>query len=147
MKDRFVRFAAAVMTVFFVSAVPVDTAAADLRVTITGVRSDGGTVRMNLYDHSDAFPKSKTAVMGGKAPAKKGTVEIRFTGLKPGRYAAALYHDENDNGKFDQGIFGIPLEGYAFSNNAKAFLSAPSFEDAAFDLPAADGAIEIRMGY
>lgn len=135
------------MTAFFVSAVPADTAAADLRVTITGVRSDGGTVRMNLYDTPGAFPKSGTAVMGGKAPAKKGAVEIRFTGLEPGRYAAALYHDENGNDKFDQGIFGIPLEGYAFSNNAKVFLMAPSFEDAAFDLPAAGGAIEIRMDY
>ncbi|MEQ8195713.1 MAG: DUF2141 domain-containing protein [Rhodospirillales bacterium] len=123
--------------------------AADLKVTITDVRSDGGTIRINLYDNAGAFPKSGAAVAGGKAKvkARKGGVEIVFKDLKPGRYAAALYHDENGNGKFDQGILGIPLEGYAFSNNATVFLSAPPFERAAFDLPAQGGAIEIRMDY
>ena len=54
--------------------------------------------------------------------------------LKKKSYAIAVYHDENDNDSFDQGFLGIPLEDYAFSNNAAVFLGPPSFDDAAFIL-------------
>jgi len=52
-----------------------------------------------------------------------------------GEYAIALYHDENNNGKCDRNFFGIPKEGFAFSNNVKPFLSAPSFKSCKFSVP------------
>ena len=36
------------------------------------------------------------------------------------------------NGKLDTNWLGIPKEGYGFSNDAKALLSAPSFSAASF---------------
>ena len=70
-----------------------------------------------------------------------------FEDLAPGTYAVAVYHDENGNGEFDQGLFGIPLEGYAFSMGARAFFGPPSFERAAFAVAAAGTTVTIAMTY
>jgi uncharacterized protein (DUF2141 family) len=54
----------------------------------------------------------------------------------PGSYAVALYHDANDDGRMDRGVFGVPTEGYGFSRNVGGGLSAPSFRDAALQVGA-----------
>jgi uncharacterized protein (DUF2141 family) len=42
-----------------------------------------------------------------------------------GEYAIKVYHDQNDNGQLDKGIFGQPVEGWGVSNDARGFMSAP----------------------
>ena len=49
-----------------------------------------------------------------------------------------------ENHDFDQGIFGIPLEDYGFSNDARVFFGPPSFDDAAFELLEPKTKITIR---
>ena len=44
----------------------------------------------------------------------------------------SLFHDTNGNKKLDQGEYGIPLEKYGFSNNARGQMGLPAFKDAAF---------------
>jgi uncharacterized protein (DUF2141 family) len=39
---------------------------------------------------------------------------FEFSDIKPGKYAIAVIHDENCNGKLDTNMFGIPKEGYGF---------------------------------
>ena len=70
------------------------------------------------------------------SPIVAGIARYDFLALKKKSYAIAVYHDENENDSFDQGFLGIPLEDYAFSNNAKVFLGPPIFDDAAFILNA-----------
>ena len=55
-----------------------------------------------------------------------------FVGIPPGTYAIIVIHDENRNGKLDTNWLGVPKEDYGFSNDAEAFLSAPSFSAATF---------------
>ena len=105
--------------------------AAELRVRVTELRIDDGGVHFALYATPESFPKKEDRHAGAEVKAKDGGAIWVFRGLAPGRYAVAVYHDENGNGEFDQGFFGIPLEGYAFSNGATAFFSAPGFDDAA----------------
>jgi uncharacterized protein (DUF2141 family) len=57
---------------------------------------------------------------------------FEFSDILPGKYAIAVIHDENYNGKLDSNMFGIPKEGYGFSSGAEVTLSAPSFSDAVF---------------
>ncbi len=99
----------------------------------------------------DAGGRMDCAVWGGvlnaSAEAKDGGAIWVFRGLAPGRYAVAVYHDENGNGEFDQGFFGIPLEGYAFSNGATAFFSAPGFDEAAVTVGEGVTEITIEMTY
>ncbi|MDR1437149.1 MAG: DUF2141 domain-containing protein, partial [Candidatus Symbiothrix sp.] len=47
-------------------------------------------------------------------------------------YAVSIFHDENDNGKLDTGVFGIPKERTGNSNNARGSYGPPKFDDCKF---------------
>ena len=119
--------------------------AATLEVEILGAASDDGDVHVALYNDPDGFPKSKGMLIETEVPIENQQAIAVFKGLDPGRYAIAIYHDENSSNKFDQGLFGIPLEDFGFSNDATVFLSPPSFEDAAFDVPETGVMIRIHL--
>lgn len=74
-------------------------------------------------------------------------VTFSFKGVKPGRYAIALLHDENDNGKADRALMMMPTEGFGFSRDAKVSMGPPKFKNAAFDVTDADQALSIKMRY
>lgn len=120
--------------------------AADLTVTVTGLRSDGGDVHMALYDRPETFPKSDGMLAEGVIPPSGRRASWVFKNIKPGRYAVATFHDANGDHSFNQGLFGIPLEDYGFSMGARAFLSAPDFEDAAFPVGEEGRTIAIDLG-
>jgi uncharacterized protein (DUF2141 family) len=121
--------------------------AAELRVKVTELRNDDGGVHFALYATAESFPKKDDRYAGAEVEAKDGEAIWVFRGLAPGRYAVAVFHDENANGEFDQGFFGIPLEGYAFSNGATAFLSAPGFDAAAVTVGPGVTETTIEMTY
>ncbi len=107
----------------------------DLLVIVSGLRSQEGNVHIALYDDPNRFPDFDGMILNAEVPIVDGTARHKFIDLAPRRYAVAVYHDENDNDEFDQGFLGIPLEDYAFSNNAPVFLGPPSYVDAAFAVP------------
>jgi uncharacterized protein (DUF2141 family) len=131
----------------------------ELRVAIDGVASSSGTLMIGLYDSEEHFrsavanagkPESlndRSRLVGIATRAVPGTQSVVFTDLKPGTYAVIVFHDENDNGKVDMNPWGIPTEGYGFSNNAERFLAMPSFKDAAVILDGPDRAITITLKY
>jgi uncharacterized protein (DUF2141 family) len=124
-------------------------AAADLTVEIQGLRSNGGAVHFGLYDKPGGFPEYDGRIAGARTGIEDGiegwhAVAV-FKGLKPGRYALAVYHDENENGEFDRFVFGLPLEDYGFSNGAAVFFGPPSFGAAAVTVPAEGLRITIRV--
>ncbi len=108
---------------------------ADLRVSVTGLRSAAGDVHIALYDRAEAFPRSRGMLKDVQVTIRGNTAGTVFTGLAPGEYALAVYHDENGNDEFDQGFLGIPLEDYAFSAGARAFFGPPSFAEAKVTVP------------
>jgi uncharacterized protein (DUF2141 family) len=127
-----------------ISTAPV--AAADLTITVTGIGSSSGQVRLALFNNPIDFPSGKSVVTRN-LPAREGEMTVIFEGLTPGPYALALHHDANGNGKMDTSILGLPQEGYGFSNDAPVFLGAPPFDAAAVDLPAEGRSITARMVY
>ena len=58
-----------------------------------------------------------------------------------------MIHDENMNGKLDTNRFGVPSEGYGFSNRARALLTAPSFSAASFRHDGGTLNLNIRLRY
>lgn len=132
---------------------------ADLKVTIDGVRSHQGSLMIGLYDSAEGFNvaikhstaagllNDKSRLVGAAIRAAGGTQSTVFTQLPPGRYAVIVFHDENDNGRLDVGAWGVPTEGYGFSNNAQGLLAAPSFDAAAVTLDGADKDIAIALIY
>jgi uncharacterized protein (DUF2141 family) len=64
-----------------------------------------------------------------------------------GSYAPVVLHDENMNGKLDTNWLGVPKEGYGFSNDARASVGAPSFDDASFVYHGATLELTISLHY
>ncbi len=122
--------------------------AGEVVITVTDLRS---TKRCGarLHDHARGYlpqmhqgPRShRTVVPAGDK------IEIRFTGVKPGNYAIALLHDENDNGKADRAMGMMPKEGYGFSRDAPVRMAPPKFRDAVFAQGEGTNRLTIRMRY
>jgi uncharacterized protein (DUF2141 family) len=55
-------------------------------------------------------------------------------------------HDSNENGKLDSNFFGVPKEGFGFSNDAMGSCGPPSFAKARVNL-SADKMISIILKY
>jgi uncharacterized protein (DUF2141 family) len=67
-------------------------------------------------------------------PEDAGSAIAVVFDLPPRRYAIAVHHDVNGNGKMDFSLLRLPKEPYGFSNDVKPKLSRPAFGAAAFDL-------------
>jgi len=104
--------------------------AADLTITVKGVRSADGAVFLAVYDSDKSFMKVPQAKTTRRMNASKGDLKIVIHDLPPGNYAIASYHDENGNGKLDTNALGIPEEGYGFSNDARGMFGPPKFSEA-----------------
>ncbi len=123
-----------ILLLFISFAINKDHPAVDLTVETSGFSSSQGSVYIAVYREKDEFPifgkqfKGKIVAIDGK------TTKVVFNDLPTGKYAIAAYHDRNNNKKLDKNQLGIPQENYGFSNNARRTFSAPSFEEASFEL-------------
>ncbi|MDD3437352.1 MAG: DUF2141 domain-containing protein [Candidatus Gastranaerophilales bacterium] len=106
--------------------------AANINIKVTNIKNIKGVIRVGIINKEKDFPYD--AFTGKKVTVSGDSVSIKFTGLAPGEYAIAVHHDENHNDKLDKNVFGVPLEGYCFSNNVKALTAPPKFKYAKFIL-------------
>ena len=124
--------------------------AADLEVSVEGLRSAEGNVRVALHRRADdaEFPDGD-GVAGMFRPAEPDVVRIVFVDLPPGDYAVAVFHDADGDEELGTNILGIPIEGYGFSNDARGFMGPPSFDAAAVTVGADDDvrSIVVTIGY
>ena len=122
-----------------------------IRVTVNGVRSTKGRVRVELWSSEVGFPRQNEhatkTVWIDATQAAQGTVTTTFDGLQPGSYAIAAMHDENSNGKLDASVFGVPKEGWAVSNNVTSHTHPPKFQDAKIQVNAPDQATTLNLHY
>jgi uncharacterized protein (DUF2141 family) len=122
--------------------------AGEVVITVTDLRNSKGVVRACMTTREDIFPKCIKDPESHRAVVPAGDkVEIRFTGVKPGKYAIALLHDENNNGKADRAIGMMPKEGYGFSRDAPVRMAPPKFRDAVFDFAESTQRMVIKMRY
>ncbi len=125
--------------------VPEDAGAVSLQVTVTNVRSDRGHVRVAVCPRAGFL--QPTCAWHAAAPAHAGSVVVTVSGMPPGVYAVQAYLDENDDGKINRSLLGIPTEGIGFSNDAPMRFGPPSFDDAAVRVGEAGGAVSLRLRY
>ena len=117
-------------------------------IEVTALRSTRGVVRACMTSHPQRFPRCRGDADAYALVVPAGrTVMLEFAGVTPGRYAIALLHDENNNGKADRAFSLMPKEGYGFSRDAPVRMGPPSFEDAAFEVGSARVRQTIRMRY
>ncbi|MGZ9003540.1 MAG: DUF2141 domain-containing protein [Burkholderiales bacterium] len=120
-----------------------------IHVKILNIRNSTGTVACALFESPEGFPteflRFATNIMVIKIRAAQARCD--FEDIPAGKYALAVVHDENMNGKLDTNAFGIPREGYAFSNNAKGLLGPPSFSAASFAYDGQNVDLTIGLNY
>lgn len=118
--------------------------AADLRVVVKGVRNGDGSVLLAVCTAATFL--TPQCALQASAPAKGGAVTLVVHDVPPGRYAVQTYHDENGNRTLDRGLFGIPLEGIGFSNDAPIRFGPPDYAVAEIAVaePKTETAITLR---
>lgn len=145
---------------FAVTLAPVDTPAArhaspecgttaiPVSVQVQGLRSTDGNLTVTIYgDRAEDFLARGRKLVRKRVPITGPTTTACLTVPRPGDYAVAVYHDENDDRDFGRTLVGLPAEGYGFSNDAPALVGLPSFRDARFEVPQSGGHLTIRMRY
>ncbi|MBC8431618.1 MAG: DUF2141 domain-containing protein [Desulfobacterales bacterium] len=117
-----------------------------ITVEISGIQGTEGQISIGLYTSEEGFPETEKSYKGTIAKVTGEKAVAAFEEVPAGTYAIAVFHDTNSNSKLDKNFFGIPKEGYAFSNNVFGTFGPPDFEEASFKL---DGnkTVKIKMGY
>jgi uncharacterized protein (DUF2141 family) len=108
--------------------------AATLRVTVDGITSAGGTLRVGLYDEA-TFSVLADAPLFKREAKASGTAVVTFERLPPGTYAVKVFQDVNNNGKADAGEPSGISNGAARDNfDAAAVVLQPGVNMAAVHL-------------
>ena len=107
--------------------------AGTIQVTVTGIPDDRGVLACSLHADPAGFPDGAGAVHDA-SPPRGGQAVCMFEGVTPGRYAVAVLHDANGNGRLDTNVLGMPQERWGISVGPAPRLRAPRFDEAAFDM-------------
>jgi uncharacterized protein (DUF2141 family) len=119
-------------------------------VSFTGLKSSQGQVCISVYAGPQGFPdggKGSDFVTTRCSPITAEAATLTLTDLKPGNYAIVAHHDLNGDGTMNKGSFGIPEEGFGFSNNPEIGFSSPSFDETKFAVAAPQATVKILMRY
>ena len=72
------------------------------------------------------------------SPIDSIIIDIAFDSIPPGEYSFSCFHDANSNNVLNQNIFGLPTEGYGFSNNPGLTFGPPPFSQIKFNVLPSD---------
>jgi len=123
-------------------------AADTIHADIARFRNEKGHVLCAIFSTPADFPQNATKAIARTSAVISGDhAACEFVGIRPGRYAISVFHDENDNGKLDTKMFGIPREGVGASNEARGHFGPPKFEDAAFWFRGGRLDLKINLAY
>ena|SRR5688572_10403937 len=96
---------------------------------VTYAENSRGVVRCGLFTERGWL---KDPVAADVADVQAKSALCAFRNIAPGTYGLSAFHDENNNGKLDTNLIGIPTEDYCASNGARGTFGPPRFADAAF---------------
>jgi uncharacterized protein (DUF2141 family) len=144
-RARFLLASAACLVAASAAADTPNAAVLTMRLTM---KNNNGQVGCLLFNSEKGFPKDPNAAVQRKwCPIANSESICPFDPIPAGTYAVACFHDENQNGKLDTGLFGIPSEGTVASNNAKGFMGPPSFHDAKFSFAPVPAELRLKVNY
>lgn len=127
-----------------------DAATSTLTVRVVGTKNSKGQIAIALFKGEAGFPGDKSKAfrtLQAKIDPQTLSARITLDNLPRVDYAVAVFHDENMNGQLDKNMFGIPREGYGFSNNPKKSMGSPKFAEANFQLDQPEKLVEIELLY
>ncbi|EZP57324.1 hypothetical protein BW41_00169 [Sphingomonas sp. RIT328] len=114
-----------------------------LIVTVRGLRTGGGDLRVQLYDEPGFLQKGRWLARVEVPSDSRRSVELCVPVPRPGTYGIAVRHDANGNGKSDGG------DGGAFSRDPALSLLRlkPAFAQVAVPVGSGISRIAVTMNY
>lgn len=121
--------------------------ASSILVEIDGLRSNRGQIMACMTANPKTFPDCQKDPHARHltVPAANGET-VQFRDVPQGRYAIALFHDENGNGRMDK-MMMLPREGFGFSRDAPLQFGPPRFGAASFQVGPAQLKTAIKVRY
>jgi uncharacterized protein (DUF2141 family) len=120
-------------------------AAASLTVRFEGIETPTGQIMMSMFDSQTAHDQNGDPVRVAAVDVSGTTAIIQFEGIAPGAYAIKAFHDVDGDGAMATNPFGMPLEPFAFSNNAKAEGGPAKWDAARFTVAAGANTVAIAI--
>jgi uncharacterized protein (DUF2141 family) len=115
-----------------------------LEVHLTGIPAVRGQLFVELYDQATYFDYAQ--VLNERiVPVTATEMTVTLEHVAAGRYIAVGSHDANGNNELDTGLFGIPLEVYGFSRDARGALGPPDFSAGAFDFDGTTARVDVPL--
>ncbi|MDB5694134.1 MAG: hypothetical protein JWO81_3197 [Alphaproteobacteria bacterium] len=118
--------------------------AAPVEIDLSGLRA-GGRLYVQLQTREQFMGSARAAGQVVNAPAA-GSLAVALD-VPPGEYAATVWHDDNNNGRFDvDPTNGMPLDGVAMPNLA-TLRAAPTFDQVKLTVPAEGMKLPMALHY
>jgi len=104
-----------------------------LDVCIKNIHGMNGQICVAVFADEAGFEAEKTVwrTICPKSKVVNGELHMKIH-MQPGKYGLSVLDDENENRKMDYKLFGIPREGFGFSNYYQKPLRKPVFDDFSF---------------
>ena len=101
----------------------------NVRIEVESIRSNKGQVILALFKTEEQFEEEEPfkSIVLDKSSIKNGILSVNVD-LPVGQYGISLLDDENENKLMDYSFFGIPEEGFGFSNFVHTGFSKPDLE-------------------
>ena len=109
-------------------------AGSSLTVNFTGIEEKQGSLMGVLFDSEAAYNGKGAPVQPIIVTADKSELTVQLNGLAPGTYALKIFHDVDGDLKMSTNPYGMPIEPFAFSNNAQGNMGPAKWADAKFDV-------------
>ncbi|WP_299362720.1 DUF2141 domain-containing protein [Winogradskyella sp.] len=115
-----------------------------ISITISDIKKVEGDLYFLLYDEQDGFPKEKEkALKVGRLSSYDDSASYTFENVPYGVYAVAFFQDENENGKLDSNLIGIPKEPVGASNMTS--FGKPSYRKCKFELDQPQKSMKLKF--
>jgi len=105
-----------------------------LEINFVKIANPTGQIMLALFDSKEAFDRGAAPVRAIAIPVTGETATATIPDVLHGRYGFKIVHDVNGDGAMNTNPFGMPIESFAFSNNAVGNMGPATWEAAAFDI-------------
>jgi uncharacterized protein (DUF2141 family) len=104
-----------------------------LNVSIINIRDLKGQICVAIFRNQSEFTSEKTywETKCPKCKVIEHELKLKIQ-LRPGKYGLSVLDDENDTGRMEYRLFGIPREGFGFANYIQQGIHKPTFDDFSF---------------
>lgn len=112
----------------------------------TDLPNESGPIRIAIYDSVETFGQSELAILKDSLVPVDGLVVWQIADdFLPSEFSVAAFHDLNDDGELNRGLFNAPSEPYGFSNGARGIVGPPTFEQTLVKQPLDPPVIDLRV--